>query len=209
MSLMDSSTLAKESHRSLLALWEKRLGSAARAKSNTAAIHEAVHETIREILQQSDQDLKSTSRFSFASTESHVVLEVAFEIWERALVSQSVHAPTDLARTWNDVARDFYERAGAEGSDYKKRLHAFRSKAVARGEEDLVPLPSDTKTFFAFLRTALGPMLIAKSLILFFGINYSQYPGEGYGWGLVVTISSSLAMLGWFVWSQSGKPESN
>lgn len=61
----------------------------------------------------------------------------------------------------------------------------------------------DASEFLAFLKIALVPMLITKAFILYFGINYSLYPGEGYGYGLAFfcafTVISSLI----FIWKQT------
>ncbi len=51
-----------------------------------------------------------------------------------------------------------------------------------------------------FLKIFLVPLLINKGLILFFGLNYSQYPGEGYGWGLTASILWFLTSCGRFLW---------
>lgn len=46
----------------------------------------------------------------------------------------------------------------------------------------------------------LMPTLIGKSLILYFGLQYSNYPGEGYGYGLIATVIFTLAMAGRLIW---------
>lgn len=46
----------------------------------------------------------------------------------------------------------------------------------------------------------LFPTLVGKSLILYFGLNYSNEPGEGYGVGLVISILFTLTMIGRFLW---------
>jgi len=58
----------------------------------------------------------------------------------------------------------------------------------------------NSKEMAAFLRTALMPMILTKALILFFGIQYSAYPGEGYGWGLVITVSVMLISFAIFIY---------
>lgn len=50
--------------------------------------------------------------------------------------------------------------------------------------------------FFAFLT----PTLLGKVAIIYFGMNYSQYPGEGFGVGLVISIVFTLCMFGRFLW---------
>lgn len=51
-----------------------------------------------------------------------------------------------------------------------------------------------------FIRAVLMPTLIGKSLIMYFGLNYSESPGEGYGYGLVASILFTVLMLIYFVW---------
>ncbi|PWU21951.1 MAG: hypothetical protein C5B49_01775 [Bdellovibrio sp.] len=46
----------------------------------------------------------------------------------------------------------------------------------------------------------LFPTLIGKVLILYFGIQYSANPGEGYGVGLVITLLFTACMVGRFLW---------
>lgn len=50
------------------------------------------------------------------------------------------------------------------------------------------------------LTSFLLPTLFGKTLILYFGLNYSEHPGEGYGVGLALSILFTLTMLGRFVW---------
>lgn len=60
-------------------------------------------------------------------------------------------------------------------------------------------MDSDRK-LFSYLRVFLVPTLLLKGALLYFGLNYSQYPGEGYGWGLVVTVILSVLNVGIFLW---------
>lgn len=48
--------------------------------------------------------------------------------------------------------------------------------------------------------TFVCPTLFGKAMILYFGLNYSDHPGEGYGIGLAVSVIFTLFMLGRFVW---------
>jgi hypothetical protein len=59
------------------------------------------------------------------------------------------------------------------------------------------------KTIIAFLM----PTLIGKSLILYFGINYSDSPGQGYGIGLSLSIAFTVTMLVRFIWVNSRSPK--
>lgn len=51
------------------------------------------------------------------------------------------------------------------------------------------------KPLFDFIRSFIVPMLIGKTGVMFFGLNYSQYPGEGYGYGLVISILITVFSL--------------
>lgn len=51
-----------------------------------------------------------------------------------------------------------------------------------------------------FIISFLMPTLFGKSLVVYFGLNYSEFPGEGYGYGLTLSIIFTLSMLGRFVW---------
>lgn len=59
---------------------------------------------------------------------------------------------------------------------------------------------SDSKVFIDFLKTSLVPFLINKAFMLYFGLNYSMYPGEGYGYGLVICCIVLLGSMARFVW---------
>jgi hypothetical protein len=51
-----------------------------------------------------------------------------------------------------------------------------------------------------FLKVLLVPMLINKLFMLYFGLNYSNRPGEGYGYGLAATIFFLFFTIGRFLW---------
>lgn len=62
-------------------------------------------------------------------------------------------------------------------------------------------LPKTSKLIIKdFLRSFLMPTLIGKSFVLYFGINYSMYPGEGYGYGLAGSIAFTAISLVLFAW---------
>lgn len=51
-----------------------------------------------------------------------------------------------------------------------------------------------------FIRSFLMPTLVGKSLVLYFGINYSLYPDEGYGYGLIASAGFTVCTLVLFAW---------
>lgn len=61
--------------------------------------------------------------------------------------------------------------------------------------------PASSKKVLAdFLKVFLVPLLINKLFMLYFGLNYADNPGEGYGYGLVATILFLLFTVGRFLW---------
>jgi hypothetical protein len=56
------------------------------------------------------------------------------------------------------------------------------------------------KNLKSFIVAFLMPTLVGKSLVIYFGLNYSEYPGEGYGYGLVGSLTFTVIMLLRFVW---------
>jgi len=53
---------------------------------------------------------------------------------------------------------------------------------------------------FDFIVMFLMPTLLGKMALIYFGMNYSQHPGEGYGIGLVISIIFTLCMFARFLW---------
>ena len=51
-----------------------------------------------------------------------------------------------------------------------------------------------------FIKSFLMPTIVGKTLVLYFGINYSMYPDEGYGYGLAASIAFTAAGLLMLVW---------
>ncbi len=51
-----------------------------------------------------------------------------------------------------------------------------------------------------FLKTFLGPTLINKAFMLYFGLKYADNPGEGYGYGLCASIIFFIFTVGRFLW---------
>jgi hypothetical protein len=51
-----------------------------------------------------------------------------------------------------------------------------------------------------FLKVFLGPILINKMFMLYFGLNYAEYPGEGYGYGLAAAVLVLAVTVGNFLW---------
>lgn len=51
-----------------------------------------------------------------------------------------------------------------------------------------------------FLKALLIPTLIGKAFVYYFGLRYSEYPGEGWGYALTLAIAITVGNLLRFVW---------
>lgn len=62
------------------------------------------------------------------------------------------------------------------------------------------PIKNDNKVFKDFLKVFILPLFVNKAFMLYFGLNYSMYPGDGYGYGLVATIIFFIVTCGRLIW---------
>jgi hypothetical protein len=60
--------------------------------------------------------------------------------------------------------------------------------------------PTPKRILIDFAKSFLIPTLIGKSFVLYFGIHYSDNPGEGYGWGLIAAMTVTVGSLVAFAW---------
>lgn len=56
------------------------------------------------------------------------------------------------------------------------------------------------KVMHDFLMTLILPLTLNKFLMMYFGLNYSEFPGEGFGYGLVATLLFMVFMISRFLW---------
>ena len=55
---------------------------------------------------------------------------------------------------------------------------------------------------FMFISTAVN-----KCFMFYFGINYSRFPGYGYGWGLAATVFYMLSSAGYLIYKYRDRNE--
>ncbi len=60
--------------------------------------------------------------------------------------------------------------------------------------------PTNPNVLKDFLKVFLLPTLFNKLFMLYFGLNYSEHPGEGYGYGLAATVLFLFFTIGAFLW---------
>jgi hypothetical protein len=76
----------------------------------------------------------------------------------------------------------------------------MQNRQLNQEVDTLDQLPTKKLDLKDLIIAFLFPTLIGKSLMLYFGLNYSNEPGEGYGVGLVLSILFTCAMAGRFIW---------
>lgn len=74
------------------------------------------------------------------------------------------------------------------------RMENQQSPQPVKSEEERA------KTLRAFIIAFAVPTLIGKVLIFYFGIQYSNEPGEGYGYGLAAAIAFTVVNALRFIW---------
>jgi len=60
--------------------------------------------------------------------------------------------------------------------------------------------PAKPSVLKDFLVVFLGPTIVNKVFMVYFGLQYANYPGDGYGYGLVATIIILFLTMGRLIW---------
>lgn len=97
-----------------------------------------------------------------------------------------------ISRVWWTISFRKISTVGRRPSNY--RIDLCESSVKLRAMKPVNPVLKD------FLKVFLVPTLINKMFMMYFGLNYSEYPGEGYGYGLCATILFLLFTVGRFIW---------
>lgn len=84
----------------------------------------------------------------------------------------------------------------------EKQSASVIATAPNRYERKGTPEDPDASQFMAYAKQLFIPIIVTKSFIMYFGLNYSMYPGEGYGYGLACAIGCGVASFSYFIWSQ-------
>lgn len=58
-----------------------------------------------------------------------------------------------------------------------------------------------------FLIVFLGPTIVNKVFMVYFGLQYANYPGDGYGYGLIATIIILFITMGRLIWKYRHNPD--
>jgi hypothetical protein len=150
--------------------------------------HTDIQNTLDEVFSGARADFSAHQRARFSEHDLSLILEEAKARLLTSLDLKPATNPSDVRARWNEVVTDFYEN----------EFWGHGGNPAATPE-----LQDPKKELAVFLRSFLVPVLITKSFLFFFGIQYSKYPGEGYGWGLLFMIVFTLSSFLYFVVKQS------
>lgn len=84
--------------------------------------------------------------------------------------------------------------------NHLSRLDVFELHANELHQTDDSSKAPRKKVINDFLMTLILPLTINKFLMMYFGLNYSEFPGEGFGYGLVATFLFMIFMISRFLW---------
>lgn len=77
---------------------------------------------------------------------------------------------------------------------------SFQKKTNITHKKNNLSNETSKETLKAFIKSFLMPTLVGKSLVLYFGIQYSNYPGDGYGYGLIASLAYTFVSLVYFAY---------
>lgn len=105
------------------------------------------------------------------------------------LAAHPVSTRAELLKAWSEIVADFHH----------KNHWGIRPTPRTVAQQGAGKDPQRAK-LVAYLRTFLVPTMVIKISILYFGLQYAMYPGEGYGYGLVISIAVTLINFAIFIW---------
>ncbi len=120
---------------------------------------------------------------------------------------------SDLEKIYSLAKEKFVNLAGVENSKNEDELKNIWHKIVAdfhthgywgfKKKQTLIAVPNEKKqelSLTTFIPTFLIPLIFTKSAILYFGINWGNYPGEGYGYGFFASVMFGVINFSYFLW---------
>lgn len=78
-------------------------------------------------------------------------------------------------------------------------MSEVQNEPVVTSEARIQP-QADPAVLWDFLKVFLLPVVINKILMLYFGLKFTEYPGEGYGYGLIATVFILIFTMSRFLW---------
>ena len=122
-----------------------------------------------------ETDLTTNIHGEFAPEELLEIYNLAKEKLDLAVKKKNSTDEDELQKIWHEIVVDFHSNG----------YWGFK-KAPPR---DRAPVEKNTElSLTSFIPTFLIPLIFTKTALLFFGINWGNHPGQGYGYGFFVAI---------------------
>lgn len=152
-----------------------------------AVLDPSLENDLHEILSQAPVDFTANLRGYFSEEDLQSILTKAQEMLFQKLQAHPARVRSDLAQAWNQVVTDFHTH----------QCWGFQAQATApKTKKPMTP----QRELAMYIGIFLGPTLLLKTGIMYFGMKYSNNPGEGYGWALTAAIVLSVINFSAFIW---------
>ena len=149
---------------------------------------------LEQILENAHADFTANLEGGFLQKDIEEIISRSHKKLYNVLTTRPINTSDELAKAWNQIVTDFYQ------NNYWG--YPLQTKA-----EKIVSPSNPGSQLASYLRVFLVPTLLLKGFLLYFGLNYSNNPGEGYGWGLIIAIVLSLLNFAFFIWKTRNNTE--
>jgi len=153
--------------------------------------------TYDEILANRKTDLTTNIHGQFSNSSLENILDLAKNKFD---VLIKTHNPSDedgLQKIWHQVVVDFHTN---NYWGFKKNTESNLDQTTRSDVKKDLSLTS-------FIPAFLIPIIFTKTAILYFGINWGNYPGQGYGYGFFAAILFAVCSFTFFLWRNRGYRE--
>jgi hypothetical protein len=159
----------------------------------SSILHQDLLPHLNEILLTAPSDFTVNLEGTFSKKDLESIINRAHSQLFQELKNHSVNSDSELASVWNKIVTDFY-------------TNKYWGYSLQTTPNIVAPSDTSTSQLTSYLRVFLIPTLFLKGALLYFGLNYSSYPEEGYGWGLFIAICLSLFNFLLFLWKTRNSP---
>lgn len=137
------------------------------------------------ILANREADLTANIHGHFSKEQLSEIYEKAKNKFDELIKKRSPTDEESLNKIWHEIISDFHS---SNYWGYKKLTNIPNEKV----KKEL--------SLNFFIPAFIIPIIITKTAILYFGINWSNYPGEGYGYGFFATLLFAVLNFTFFLW---------
>lgn len=134
-----------------------------------------------------ETDLTTNLHGQFSNEDLKKIYRLAKDKLDDLIKSEKPKNDDDLQKIWHEMVVDFHTN-GYWG--FKKSHREERAPEAQKEELSLA----------TFIPTFLVPLIFTKTALLYFGINWGNHPGQGYGYGFFASIVFAVSTFSYFLW---------